>query len=365
MDKKGELIKTVPVLRGQMARYPSIDPTLTVSGAAADARVTGDKLAEHERRLIIQERQVDASLKVSGAAADAKVTGEKFNEFDERIKQAAEDVSSVPGKVQALEKTTAEHAEQLDAQEKELDVQAKTQKSQADKMAALQKTLDEQQEDIDEKLPAYRLGEAVNEALAQAKASGEFDGVSVTHKWNGTVLEITSASGMKSMDLQGEKGDDGYTPQKGVDYFDGEDGKDGENGADGVSVTHEWDGTVLRVTSASGTTEADLKGDKGDKGDPGEKGETGAQGEQGIQGETGATGATGATGKTAYQYAKEGGYTGTEVEFAAKLAAEYAPKSHKHTKSEISDFPTIPSKTETLTITYEDGTTGTLEVYKK
>lgn len=32
-------------------------------------------------------------------------------------------------------------------------------------------------------------------------------------------------------------------------------------GDDGISVTHEWDGTVLRVTSASGTSEADLKGD--------------------------------------------------------------------------------------------------------
>jgi hypothetical protein len=42
----------------------------------------------------------------------------------------------------------------------------------------------------------------------------------------------------------------------------------GENGKDGVSVTHYWDGTVLTITSASGTSFADLKGDKGDKGDP-------------------------------------------------------------------------------------------------
>ena len=30
-------------------------------------------------------------------------------------------------------------------------------------------------------------------------------------------------------------------------------------------------------------------------------------------------------GKTAYEYARDGGYTGTEAEFAAKLAAEYIP----------------------------------------
>ena len=33
-------------------------------------------------------------------------------------------------------------------------------------------------------------------------------------------------------------------------------------------------------------------------------------------------------GKSAYQYAVEGGYTGTEAEFAAKLAAEIPTDSH-------------------------------------
>ncbi|MFQ9178791.1 MAG: hypothetical protein ACLR3C_01960 [Eggerthella lenta] len=36
----------------------------------------------------------------------------------------------------------------------------------------------------------------------------------------------------------------------------------------GTSCTHSWDGTVLTVTSASGTSSADLAGPKGDKGDP-------------------------------------------------------------------------------------------------
>lgn len=38
------------------------------------------------------------------------------------------------------------------------------------------------------------------------------------------------------------------------------------------------------------------------------------------RGEKGDTGATGADGKSAYSYAQDGGYTGTEAEFAAKLA---------------------------------------------
>lgn len=89
---------------------------------------------------------------------------------------------------------------------------------------------------------------------------------------------------------QGPAGADGYTPQKGIDYFDGvkgdkgdpgTNGKDGANGKDGVSCTHQWNGTNLIITSASGTSSANLKGEKG------ERGEQGPQGIQGVKGETG------------------------------------------------------------------------------
>ena len=71
----------------------------------------------------------------------------------------------------------------------------------------------------------------------------------------------------------GADGKDGYTPQKGVDYFDGYTpvkGSDYFDGKDGMSATHRWDGTTLTITSASGTSSADLKGEKGDsiKGEP-------------------------------------------------------------------------------------------------
>lgn len=46
-------------------------------------------------------------------------------------------------------------------------------------------------------------------------------------------------------------------------------GSSGANGKDGISVTHSWDGTTLTLTSASGTSSVDLKGEKGDKGDKG------------------------------------------------------------------------------------------------
>ena len=108
---------------------------------------------------------------------------------------------------------------------------------------------------ITEMAEAAAIPEAVNNALAQAKANGDFDGA------------------------------DGLTPTI------------GDNG--------NW---YLGETD----TGKPSRGDKGDKGDTGK---------------TGATGAAGAAGKSAYAYAQDGGYTGTEAEFAAKLAEETYSKS--------------------------------------
>ena len=133
------------------------------------------------------------------------------------------------------------------------------------------------------------------------------NGVSVTHEWEGTVLKVTSASGTTSADLKGETG-----PQ-------GPKGETGAKGADGTPATHRWSGTTLYITSASGTSSANLKGEKGDKGEKGEKGadgtmtfedltaeqkaslkgdkgDKGEQGIQGIQGETGPQGPAGPQG---------------------------------------------------------------------
>ena len=90
-----------------------------------------------------------------------------------------------------------------------------------------------------EYVKSEELTEAVESTLSQAKASGEFDG------------------------------------------------KDGE---DGVSATHEWNGTVLSITSASGTTSSDLKGEQGEQGIQGVKGDTGDKGDKGDRGEKGDTG---------------------------------------------------------------------------
>ena len=103
------------------------------------------------------------------------------------------------------------------------------------------------------------------------------------------------------------------------------------------------DGTTLDAGVAKGAQGA--KGDTGANGPAGPQGPAGAPGKDGAAGADGVTphigdngnwyigstdtgkpsrgekGAKGADGKSAYQYAQEGGYTGTETEFAEKLAS--------------------------------------------
>lgn len=115
----------------------------------------------------------------------------------------------------------------------------------------------------------------VRTALTEAKASGEFDGADGKDGEDGK-NGYTPVKGVDYFD--GKDGKDGYTPVKGVDYFDGANGKDGENG---ISATHSWNGTTLTITSASGTSSANLKGDKGDTGAQGIQGEKGDKGDKG------------------------------------------------------------------------------------
>ena len=125
-----------------------------------------------------------------------------------------------------------------------------------------------------------------------------------------------------------------------------------ENGKDGISpiitVKDISGGHTITITDAAGTKTINIldgkegpqgergltgeqgpKGDKGDQGERGLQGEPGGQGEkgekgdtgsQGPQGEAGSAGKDGSNGKSAYEFAKDGGYLGTEAEFAGILA---------------------------------------------
>lgn len=80
-------------------------------------------------------------------------------------------------------------------------------------------------------------------------------------------------------------------------------------------ITHSWNGTVLTITSDSGTSSCDLKGGTGDRGIRGPQGEPGIVILDGLTPEQ----LEQIKGKSAYQYAKEGGYTGTEEEYAQDI----------------------------------------------
>lgn len=128
------------------------------------------------------------------------------------------------------------------------------------------------------------------------------------------------------------KGKDG---RDGVDGKDGSNGKDGLDGANGVGIQKAWvEEGELKITLTSGVTsnlgvvkgekgdrgERGMEGAKGDKGDRGEKGEKGNQGERGLTGPQGIQGDKGANGKSAYEYALNGGFEGTEAEFMQLLS---------------------------------------------
>ena len=177
-------------------------------------------------------------------------------------------------------------------------------------------------QDISGKLDARKLPEAINEALAQAKASGEFDGKDGVDGKDG----YTPQKGIDYFD--------GYTPVKNVDYFDGEQGIPGEKGekgdkgdkgdtgANGVSVTHRWDDTVLIITSASGTSSAELKG------------------------------------ASAYQIAVEHGFRGTEEEWLESLKGEGGEGGSVVVDSELSATSENPVQNKVITgVINEFGTT--------
>lgn len=103
----------------------------------------------------------------------------------------------------------------------------------------------------------------------------------ISHSWNGTVLTITSDSGTSSADL---KGDMGIRGPQGPAYTGG-----GDIDIDLTDYyTKEETAAIVSAEVESALTEAKESGAF--------KGDTGATGPTGPQGPAGPTGATGATG---------------------------------------------------------------------
>ena len=141
--------------------------------------------------------------------------------------------------------------------------------------------------------------------------------------------EVAAAVDTPLVVIEGQKGDPGAP------------GKDGHSPVvtatkSGKTTTISVDGAAIATVEdgADGTPGKD--GAPGAKGDPGEKGDTGPQGpkgdkgdtglqgpqgEKGPKGDTGPAGAAGSDGQSAYAAAQAGGYTDTQANFYADLAA--------------------------------------------
>lgn len=146
--------------------------------------------------------------------------------------------------------------------------------------------------------PKGDIGETGPKGDTGARGPAGADGVSATHSWNGTTLTVTSASGTSSANLKGEKGDTGEKGDPGVQGPEGPQGIQGPQGEQGIQGP---------------------AGPKGDTGEQGPQGIRGPQGVQGPEGPQGPAGVAGADGKSAYQTAVEAGYAGTETAFNEAL----------------------------------------------
>ncbi len=132
-------------------------------------------------------------------------------------------------------------------------------------------------------VPAIRGTDGVSPVVSMERQS---DGVAITvTDVNGTKTEkvydgVGSGSGGAGFTFTpsvSENGDLSWTNNGGLENPATVNikGPQGEDGNPGISATHSWEGTVLTVTSASGTSSADLKGPQGDPGAAGSNGSDG------------------------------------------------------------------------------------------
>jgi hypothetical protein len=94
----------------------------------------------------------------------------------------------------------------------------------------------------------------------------------------------------------------------------------GIDGRDGKSAYE-----IARENGFTGTKEEwleSLKGQKGDRGEQGQRGDRGQKGDQGIQGRQGVQGIAGANGKSAYEIALETGFVGSKEQWIASLKGQ-------------------------------------------
>jgi hypothetical protein len=152
--------------------------------------------------------------------------------------------------------------------------------------------------------------------------------------------------------LPGENGKDGYTPIKGIDFFDGQPGKDGQDGKDGYTPQKGVD----YFDGLPGKDGKDgLPGERGLQGLPGNDGKDGSDGKDGytpIKGVDYFDGKPGADGKSQYLHIKYsddgktftanggetlGAYIGTLVDFTEADSTNFSDYTWKKFTEDVDE----------------------------
>lgn len=186
-----------------------------------------------------------------------------------------------------------------------------------------------------------KINQTINQVIDQLEEAGTgseagSDGfpptATVSKTGNAATITITDINGTTTATVT--DGADGYTPQKGIDYFDGENGEDGfsptiEEDAGNNSATYK-----LNITTKDGTiTTPNLMGPSGDGSSEGTPGgsvtasvtKTGSTATITITDNNGTTEAVisdGENGLSAYEIAVKNDFAGTESEWLESLKGQ-------------------------------------------
>jgi hypothetical protein len=164
---------------------------------------------------------------------------------------------------------------------------------------------------------------------------------------------VIASDGTNETIIEGLKGEDGYTPVKGVDYFDGTNGQDGQDGYTPIKGVDYFDGQDGAQGPAGPQGE---QGTQGEQGIQGIQGPTGATGEQGIQGPTGEQGITSITSSTSSSltgFLKSNGSTVSSDTKVVILGTCSTARTTVNKEVTIDNY--IPTIGDILAITFTDG----------
>lgn len=215
-----------------------------VSGTAVTYLIKGQLIAVAGRvRCDLNVTGADGSVLYS-PAFDIFVECDKFNG---EIIESSNDFSALTEAISRVQSVWAAEEDRVEEEQLRRDAEEEREAAEEEREAA---------EERREKMLSSA-GIVVSTLAPESAATAS---VSITEE-NGVQFELGIPRGLNGADGAAGK--------------DGKDGKDGTDGRDGVSVSHRWSGTTLIVTSASGTSSVDLKGGKGDKGDDGAAGADG------------------------------------------------------------------------------------------